>query len=67
MGVVKYLELNFEILRPLVKDLVQSDLPCLSYGKKSIIYLQYFKMLRKSQLFGHKFKIVSQNELISSP
>ena len=34
MGVVIHPELYFEILRPMVKELAQSDLPCLSYGEK---------------------------------
>ena len=45
IGVVIHPELYFKILRPMVKELAQSNLPCLSYGKKSINYLQYFKML----------------------
>ena len=34
MGVVIHPELYFEILRPMMKKLAQSDLPYLSYGKK---------------------------------
>ena len=30
IGVVIYPELYFEIIRPMVKELAQSDLPCLS-------------------------------------
>ena len=67
LGVVTHPEFYFEILRQMVKKLPQFDLPCLSYGKKSIIYLQYFIMLWKLLLFGHKFKLVGQIELIPSP
>ena len=42
MGVAIHPELYFEILRPMVKKLAQSEL-----WQKSIIYLQYFKMLWK--------------------
>ena len=33
IGVVIHPELYFKILRPMVKELAQSNLPCLSYGK----------------------------------
>ena len=39
MGVAIHPELYFEILRPMVKKVAQSDLPFLSYGQKTAIFV----------------------------
>ena len=62
MWVVIYPELCIEILRPMEKDLAQSDLPFLSYGQKTAIFV-----LMKKAIFGYFFKIVSLIELNLSP
>ena len=62
MGVAINLELYFEILRPRVKKKAQSDLPFLSYGKKTAIFV-----LIKKAIFGYHFRMVSLIELIPSP
>ena len=38
IGVAIHPELYFDILRPMVKILAQSDLPFLSYGQKNAIF-----------------------------
>ena len=58
MGVAIHPELYFEILRPMVKKVAQSDLPFLSYGQKTAIFV-----LMKKAIFGYFFKIVSLIEL----
>ena len=62
MGVAIHPELYFEILRPMVKKVAQSDLPFLSYGQKTAIFV-----LMKKAIFGYFFKIVSLIELNPSP
>ena len=62
MGVAIHPELYFEILRPMVKKKAQSDLPFLSYGQKTAIFV-----LMKKAIFGYFFKIVSLIELNLSP
>ena len=39
MEVAIHPELYFEILRPMVKKVAQSDLPFLSYGQKTAIFV----------------------------
>ena len=53
MGVAIHLELYFEILRPMVKKVAQSDLPFLSYGQKTAIFV-----VMKKAIFGNFFNIV---------
>ena len=55
-------ELYFEILRPMVKKKLKSDLPILSYGQKTAIFV-----MMKNAIFGYFLKIVSLIELNSSP
>ena len=62
MEVAIHPELYFEILRPMVKKVAQSDLPFLSYGQKTAIFV-----LMKKAIFGYFFKIVSLIELNPSP
>ena len=62
MGVAIHPELYFEILRPMVKKVAQSDLPFLSYGQKTAIFV-----LMKKAIFGYFFKIVCLIELNLSP
>ena len=62
MGVAIHPELYFEILRPMVKKKLKSDLPFLSYGKKTAIFV----MIKKA-IFGNFFNIVSLIELNPSP
>ena len=62
MGVAIHPELYFEILRPMVKKVAQSDLPFLSYGQKTAIFV-----VMKKAIFGYFFKIVSLIELNPSP
>ena len=62
MGVAIHQQLYFEILRTMVKKLAQSDLPFLSYGQKTAIFV-----LMKKAIFGYFFKIVSLIELNLSP
>ena len=33
--------MHIEILRPMVKELAQSDLPFLSYGQKTVVFEEY--------------------------
>ena len=61
MGVAIHPELYFEILRPMVKKKLTSDLPFLSYGQKTAIFFM------KKAIFGHFFNIVSLIELNPSP
>ena len=62
MEVAIHPELYFEILRPMVKKVAQSNLPFLSYGQKTAIFV-----LMKKAIFGYFFKIVSLIELNLSP
>ena len=62
MGVAIHPELYFEILRTMVKKVAQSNLPFLSYGKESEIFV-----LMKKGIFGYFFKIVCLIELNLSP
>ena len=62
MGVAIHQELYFEILRPIVKKVAQSDLPFLSYGQKTAIFV-----LMKKAIFGYFYKIVSLIEPNPSP
>ena len=58
MGVAIHLELYFEILRPMVKKKLKSDIPFLSYGKKTAIFV-----VIKKAIFGCFFNLVSLIEL----
>ena len=62
MGVAIHPELYFEILRPMVKKKLKSDLPFLSYGQKTAIFV-----VMKKAIFGNLFNIVSLIELNTSP
>ena len=62
MGVAIHPELYFEILRPMVKKNLKSDLQFLSYGQKTAIFV-----LMKKAIFVYFFKIVSLIELNLSP
>ena len=62
MGVAIHPELYFEILRPMVKKKLKSDLPFLSYGQKTAIFV-----VMKKAIFGNFFNIVSLIELNPSP
>ena len=62
MGVAIHPELYFEILRPMVKKKLKSDLPFLSYGQKTAIFV-----VMKKDIFGYFFNIVSLIELNPSP
>ena len=62
MGVAIHPELYFEILRPMVKKVAQLDLPFLSYGQKTAIFV-----LMKKAIFGYFFQIVSLIEPNPSP
>ena len=44
MGVAIHPELYFEILRPMVKKKLKSDLPFLSYGQKTAIFLWWKRL-----------------------
>ena len=48
--VVIHPELRIKILRPMVKELAQSDLPFSSYGQKTAIFV-----LMKKAIFGYFF------------
>ena len=66
-GVVIHLEMQNNILRPMVKDLAQLELPFLSYGQ-IIVYFSYsLESVKNLQLFDHNSKTVSSIELIPSP
>ena len=62
MGVAIHPELYFEILRSMVKKKLKSDLPFLSYGQKTTIFV-----VMKKAIFGNFFNIVSLIELNPSP
>ena len=62
LWVVIYPELHIEILKPMEKELAQSDIPFLSYGQTIAMFLRW-KML----FFGCFFNIVCPIELIPSP
>ena len=62
MEVAIHPELHFEILRPMVKKVAQSDLPLLSYSQKTAILV-----LMKKAIFGYFFQIVSLIEPNPSP
>ena len=62
MEVAIHPELYFEILRPMVKKVAQSNSPFLSYGQKTSIFV-----LMKKAIFGYFFKIVCLIELNLSP
>ena len=47
MGVVIHTELYFEILRPMVKELVQSDLPFWSYDQITVISITFWNIANK--------------------
>ena len=55
-------ELYFEILRPMVKKKLKWDLPFLSYGLKTAIFV-----VMKKGIFGYFFNIVSLIELNPPP
>ena len=46
MGGFIYPELYFEILRPMVKDLAQLDLPFLSYGPMDVNFCCFFRNIK---------------------
>ena len=60
--VVIHPELRIKILRPMEKELAQSDLPVLSYGQKTANFF-WWKML----FFGYFLNIVSTSWLNTSP
>ena len=60
-------EMQNKILRPLVKDLAQSDLPFLSYDQITVNFYHFKKYGQNWQLFGHNSKTVSPIALIPSP
>ena len=43
LGFFIHPQMHNEILRPMVKELAQLDLPFLSYGQKTVIFLPFFK------------------------
>ena len=62
MGVAIHPELYYKILRPMVKKKAQSDLPFLSYGQITAIFV-----VMKRIFFGYFFNIVCLIELNPSP
>ena len=67
IGVAIHPEKQNEILRPMVKDLSQLDLPFLSYGQKTVNFLHFSKNRKNILCFSHNSKTVSPIELIPSP
>ena len=67
LGVVIDPEMQSKILRPMVKELAQLDLPFLSYGKKTANFDHFLENGKIWQLFGHNSKTISPIELIPSP
>ena len=61
MLVVIHPELRIKILRPMEKDLAQSDLAVLSYGQKTAIFFN------EKGYFGYFFNIASLIKLNPSP
>ena len=51
MGVVIHTELYFEILRPMVKELVQSDLPFWGYDQITVISITFWNIANKWYIF----------------
>ena len=47
IGVVIHPELYFKILRPMVKELAQSDLLFWSYGQKTVIFITFWNIENK--------------------
>ena len=62
MGVAIHPEFYFEIQRPMEKKKLKLDLPFLSYGQKTAIFV-----VMKKAIFGYFFNIVSLIELNPSP
>ena len=67
MGVAIHSEKENEILRPMVKELAQLNLPFLSYGQITANFDHIFLSGKNRQLFGHNSKMVSPIELNPSP
>ena len=67
LGVFIHPQMHNEILRPMVKELAQLDLPFLSYGQITVNFCCFSKNGKNEQLFGHNSKTVSPIELIPSP
>ena len=55
------------ILRPMVKDLAQLELPFLSYGQMIVDFFHSLESVKNLQSFDHNSKIVSPIELNPSP
>ena len=47
MGVVIHPELYFEILRPMVNELAQTDLPFWSYDQITVIFITFWNIANK--------------------
>ena len=47
MGVIIHPELYFEILRPMVKELAQSDLPFWIYNQITAIFITFWNIANK--------------------
>ena len=60
-------EMQNKILRPMVKEFGQLDLPFLSYGQITVNFCLFSKNGKNGQLFGHNSKTASPIELIPSP
>ena len=58
LGVAIHPEKQNEILRPMVKELAQLDLPFLSYGQKTVNFLHFSKNRKNILFFGHNSKMV---------
>ena len=54
--------MHIEIIRPMEKELAQSDILFLSFGQKTAIFI-----VMKKVIFGYFFNIVSLIELDPSP
>ena len=63
LWVVIYPELRIEILRPMEKELAQSDFPFLSYSQKTAIFVIFRKTMKKTVFVGYFFNMVSLIEL----
>ena len=67
MWVIIYPELRMEILRPMEKELAQSNMPFLSYSQKTAFFVISRKIIKNAVFFGYFFNMVSPIELIPSP
>ena len=67
MGVAIHSEKENEILRPMVKELAQSDLSLWGYSQKTVNFYHFKEYGQNWQLFGHNSKTVSPIALIPSP